>query len=103
MADIASSPPRWQPAALLVLRLLAVIVGGYYLTAALVSLGAAGMAGGFGLPGSEAVVLAAMLGFLVYLGLLIWGFAERRMRLLCLVFLGGAVLAQGLLQLQAAG
>ncbi|KZD07846.1 hypothetical protein [Oceanibaculum pacificum] len=102
MADIASSPPRWQPAALLVLRLLAVIVGGYYLTAALVSLGAAGMAG-IGLPGSEAVVLAAMLGFLVYLGLLIWGFAERRMRLLCLVFLGGPLLAQGLLYLQAGG
>ena len=77
------------------MRLMAVIGGGYFLTAALVSLGAAGMAA-FGMAGSEAVILSAMLGYLVYLGIGLWGFAERRPMPLYLVTLGGAALAQGL-------
>lgn len=32
-----------------------------------------------GLPRSEGVALASMLGFIVYLLLLLWGFAERRL------------------------
>ncbi len=56
------------------------------------------------MPRSEAVVLTAMLGFLVYLAFLIWGFAERSLVRLWLVSCGvslaswggvWAILAQG--------
>ncbi|WP_077528803.1 hypothetical protein [Vreelandella utahensis] len=45
------------------------------------------------LPRSEAVVLAAMLGFLVYLGVSLWAFAEQRLLTLWLVLGGGSVAA----------
>jgi hypothetical protein len=37
------------------------------------------------MPPREAVVLASMLAFLVYLGLLIWGSAEPSLARLCLI------------------
>ncbi len=75
--------------------MLAAVAGGYGLTAlAVVAAGAlmvrAGMAR------SEAVVLAAMLGFLGYLGLLLWAFSVRSVMRLWLV-LAGASAAVGLL------
>lgn len=39
--------------------------------------------------GHEAVLIACMLGFVVYLGLLIWAFAEPRLWRLCLLLLLG--------------
>ncbi|WP_143421425.1 hypothetical protein [Halovibrio salipaludis] len=45
------------------------------------------------LPRSEAVVLAAMLGFLVYLGVSLWAFAEQRLLTLWLVLGGGSLAA----------
>ena len=60
------------------LRLLVVIGGGYIGSSALV----AGLARGLPLLGfarSEGVVLASMLGFVIYLLVLILGFARRRL------------------------
>lgn len=76
-------------------RLLALVGGGYFLSAALVALGAAGLAG-LGMMRSEAVVLMSMLGFAIYLLVLIWGFAERNLARLLAVTLAGAAVAQGL-------
>ena len=45
---------------------------------------------------SEAVVLAAMLGFVVYLVVLLWAFAERSLARLAAVVLAGAAAAHGL-------
>ncbi|MCP1999794.1 hypothetical protein [Nitrobacter winogradskyi] len=44
------------------------------------------------MPRSEAVVLASMLGFIIYLVLLLWSFAERRLWRLgyVLAFLAGS-------------
>jgi hypothetical protein len=65
---------RW----FVVVRLLVVIVGGYAAASALVA-GSARLLPIAGLPRSEAVVLASMLGFLFYLALLVWGFAQARL------------------------
>lgn len=70
-------------------RVLVAVVGGYWLTSGLASLGALGFA--TLMPPSEAVVLTAMLGFVVYLLLLLWAFAERFMARLWLVFGAGPV------------
>lgn len=56
------------------LRVLGAVFGGYALTALMVAAAGAVMAR-LGMARSEAVVLAAMLGFLVYLALLLWGFS----------------------------
>lgn len=80
---------------LLVFRLLALIVGGYFLSAATVTLGTARLAS-LGIDRSETVVLMAMLGFILYLLVLLWGFAERRLPRLLAVTLGGAGATQGL-------
>src|SRR5918998_20086 len=52
--------------------------GGYALAAGLVALLAAGLPW-TGMARAEAAVLAGMLGILLYLGLLLWAFAERRL------------------------
>lgn len=75
-------------AAPLVLRLLLAIAGGYALTAAVVALATALLAGT--MPRAEAFALSAMLGFLVYLGLLLWAFAERRLLRVALAVIAGA-------------
>ncbi|GGY67497.1 hypothetical protein [Pseudoduganella albidiflava] len=59
------------------LRAVAIVGGGYACTAVAVTLGAALLARA-GMVRSEAVVLMAMLGFPLYLGLLLWGFSLRR-------------------------
>lgn len=60
------------------LRLLGAVLGGYALTALTVAAMGAVMAR-LGVARSEAVVLAAMLGFVVYLTLLLWAFSIRSM------------------------
>ena len=69
----------------IVLRLVAAIGGGYAAAAGLAALAAVALPQVTGLPRSEAVVLASMLAFLIYLALLIWAFAERRLVRLWLV------------------
>jgi hypothetical protein len=77
-----------------VLRLLILIVGGYAAASALVA-GVARTLPMAGLARSEAVALASMCGFGVYLALLIWGFSRTQLMRLALGFalVGGFGLA----------
>lgn len=90
-----------------VVRLVAAVGGGYAVAAGLAALAAVALPALAILPRSEAVVLASMLAFLVYLALLIWAFAAPRLTRLCLILAaagiaswGGAV---GLARLTAGG
>jgi len=67
-------------------RILLACVGGYCLSATLVTWGAWLLS--LALPRSEAVVLMAMLSFVVYLLVLLWAFAEDRLLRLWLVLAG---------------
>lgn len=74
------------------LRLVAAIVGGFGVTSLAVSAGTAVLVR-CGLPGAEAVVTAAMSGFLLYLAILLWGLACASVaRLCCALCAGGAAL-----------
>lgn len=80
-------------------RITAAVLGGYLLVAGVSALAAGALARV--LPPSEAVVLMGMLGFLIYLALLLWAFAERRLvRVLVVTGVGGP-LAFGLAELLA--
>lgn len=79
-----------------VARVIGAVGGGFAFTTALVALGAVGLPLAFGMARSEAALLAAMSGFIVYLVLLLWAFAERRLWRVWAVFGGGAVVACGL-------
>ena len=77
-----------QRALPILLRVVAGVLGGYLLAAGLSALAAEALARV--LSPSEAVVLMAMLAFLIYLALLIWAFAERRLlRVLLVLGVGG--------------
>ena len=79
-------------------RLLAAVGAGYACTAAAVALASVALPLAFGMARSEAVVLAAMAGFLLYLMVLVWGFAEPRLARVWVVLVGGVVLCWGLAQ-----
>lgn len=76
-------------------RLLVVILGGYALMAGVVAL-AGVVLPRLGIAASEAVLLAAMLGFPIYLAVLLWGFHARPLRRVAGLIGGGAALAIGL-------
>lgn len=76
-------------------RVLLAVVGGYFFITASVMLAARGIADLGLMSRSDAVVLAAMLGFLLYLGLLLWAFAERRLWRLAIVLGCGSLLLHG--------
>ncbi len=57
-------------------RLILTVLGGYVLTAALVSASVIALPW-IGLAASESVLLASMLGFVFYLVLILWGFHEH--------------------------
>lgn len=80
------------------LRVLGAVFGGYALTALMVSAAGAVMAR-LGMAPAEAVVLAAMLGLVAYLALLLWGFSVKSTTRLWLVLAGGAAAMAGLLRL----
>lgn len=88
-------------------RLVAAIGGGYAVAAGLAALAAVALSTGGVMARSEAVVLASMLAFLVYLALLIWAFADRRLARLCLMLTAAGIVswggAWGLLRLTAGG
>jgi hypothetical protein len=76
----------------IVCRLVLAIGGGYAVSAGLAAFAAVGLPAVSPLPRSEAVVLASTLAFLVYLAILIWAFAERRLSRLGLILVAaGAV------------
>ena len=95
-------PSSRAQAAGIAARVVLALGGGYALTAAGVLLLAVALAA-LGMARSEAVVLASMLGFLIYLGVLLWAFAEPRLPRVVAVLLGGTALYGALLwQLPAA-
>jgi len=80
------------------IRIVVAIAGGWLLTdlfVAWVSL----LLVMFGMEKAEAVVLLPSLGFLIYLGILIWAFAVHSLRRLCTVVSLGIVLSYGLARL----
>lgn len=79
-------------------RLLAAVPLGYFLVTKLVAVAGALIALA-GMARAEAVALAAMSGFLVYLGWLIWAFAVRSLVRLYGVTLGGLLLCVLLLRI----
>ncbi len=78
------------------MRLVAALLGGYALTALAVTL-AGTLLARLGMAGSEAVVLASMLGFVVYLPLLLWAFSVRSVARLWAVMAAGAAAMAALL------
>lgn len=79
------------------MRVPLVIAGGYWLSASCVSLLGALFAG-MGMARSEAVFLAAMLGFILYMGILLWGSVEPRLERVALLIGGATLVCQGLLR-----
>ena len=78
-------------------RVLAIIVGGYAASAALVAGGTAGLRLA-GVAPSDAFTLCGIAGLVVYLALALWGAAERRLGVLVAALLlltagGAAVVA----------
>ncbi len=69
----------------IVLRLIAAVGGGYAVSAGVAALLAVALPTITPMVRSEAVVLASMLAFPIYLALLIWSVAERRLLRLWLV------------------
>jgi len=68
----------WSRRGSLALRVVAAIGGGYACTVALASASAQLLVLYGSIARSEAVILSAMLGFILYLVLLIWSFSEPR-------------------------
>lgn len=73
------------------LRVTGAVAGGYAVAALAVTTAGAALAR-LGMARSDAVVTAAMLGFIVYLLLLLWGFAVRSLTRMYLSLAGGAAL-----------
>ncbi|WP_372827413.1 iron uptake protein [Polaromonas sp.] len=80
-----------SPRTRVALRVAAAVIGGYAWTASWVALLAA-LLPAAGMARSDAVVLAAMLGFVIYLLVLLWGFSMRSLARLWAVLAGGTVL-----------
>jgi hypothetical protein len=80
------------------LRLVGAVVGGYAFTAVLVALLPVGLSL-LGLARSEGVTLSAMLGFVIYLLVLIWAFSVRSLLRLWALLVGSTALMGGLLAL----
>ncbi|WP_151639225.1 iron uptake protein [Noviherbaspirillum aerium] len=85
-----------KAAILLTLRATASVVGGFGLTTAWVGLGSVALPLLFGMARSEAVLLSAMLGFILYLVLLLWAFAEASLLRVWVIFSAGGATAFGL-------
>ncbi|MEM8766628.1 MAG: hypothetical protein AAGE43_04240 [Pseudomonadota bacterium] len=77
------------------LRCLIVIFGGYALTSGLVALSGQALHE-LGLPLGESVLLVTMLGFLLYLAIIIWGFADPRLPRVVLFIGVGSLASIGL-------
>ncbi len=91
-----TSPSAPVGAGRVVLRLVAIVLGGYAASSALVAVGAVTLPL-LGVTRSDAFTLCGALGFLIYLALALWAAAERRLFLLIATLLaltaGGAAVA----------
>jgi len=83
---------------LVVSRVLGAVLGGYAFSAAWVALLSVALPR-VGMARSEAVILASMVGFLIYLGVLLWAFAQQSLVRVWAVLAGGAGLAFALARL----
>jgi hypothetical protein len=79
----------------IIVRLVAAIGGAYAVTAGLAALAARALPVTTAMLPREAIVLASMVAFLVYLGLLIWGFAEPSLTRLCLILATVGIVSWG--------
>lgn len=82
-------------AAKLLLRVTGAVLGSYAISAALVALLAIGLTT-LGMARSEAVVTASLVGFVLYLVVVLWAFSVRSLARLWLVLAGGTALLFGL-------
>lgn len=101
MRETAKPGPRasdhhWQRRGSLALRVVAAVGGGYTCTVALASAGAQLLVLLGGMARSEAVILTAMLGFILYLVLLLWSFTEPRLWRVCTLLLIGVAVGLSL-------
>lgn len=81
------------------LRVVTAVLGGYAAASGVVALLAVGLPRLTGLARSEAVVLASMMGFLIYLALLIWVFSAQRLSRLAFALVGLAAVSFSLVAL----
>lgn len=79
----------------IIARAVGAVLGGYALSAGLSAALAVTLPLVSSIPKSEAVLLASMLGFVIYLLVLLWVLVERRLLLVLLVLGGGALLSSG--------
>lgn len=70
-------------------RVVLAVFAGFGFTTAVSGLGAVGLPLAFGMARSEAALLCSMLGFVLYLIVLLWAFAEPRLMRVALVLVGG--------------
>jgi hypothetical protein len=66
-----------QDSFLMTFRVAAIALGGYGLTSALCALSGLVLAS-FGMPLPDAMLATVMLGYLFYIALVMWGFADRK-------------------------
>jgi len=82
------------------LRIVTVVLGGYGATWGFVAGLSALLAATGSLSVQDAVVLSAMLGFVFYVGVLLWGFSAQKLWIVTLVLVlfgvGGFLLAEAL-------
>jgi hypothetical protein len=79
----------------IIARAVVAVLGGYALSAGLSAVLAVALPLASSLPKSESVLLASMLGIVIYLLLLLWVLVERRVVLVLAVLGGGALLSSG--------
>lgn len=89
--------PQQQRALARAMRLLGAIGGGYALSSLTVAASGVILAR-WGMARSEAVVLASMLGFVLYLMLLLWACCVRSLARLWLILAGGMAIMAAIVQ-----
>lgn len=91
------SATRMAATRAVLLRIIGAVLGGYAVSAAVVALLAVGLTR-LSMARSEAVVSASLLGFVLYLLVLLWAFSVRSLWRLWAGVVGGSALAYGLTQ-----
>ncbi|CAN7483152.1 hypothetical protein LJR225_003347 [Phenylobacterium sp. LjRoot225] len=89
-------PSKLSPAVQATSRTIATVVVGYAATVGTVALLSLLLVLLLGMVRSEAIVLMSMIGFLGYVGIVVWGFAEPRLVRVWTVLGGVAVVGNGM-------